>query len=334
MAPQARLMAGQAELRRGHIRRAEEWLRAAIRLDPRLVQAHRELIYIYGTQLRRAEFHAEFTALAQLSNLTFENVFHWGLVRNYSWEPNKMIGPLARFLEADPDDRWTRLALAENYRRMGRSGDAESTLAGLPPDQPEVIDLLARIAMDRSDLEEAERLLARGPSDEPLLARLRGRLALAQGRAKSAHDHFRIALTADPLNRETLLGLAAALVRTGYPEAAKPHRRTAANLDRLNTLVQRATAFGADRDTELLRQLGAACAALDLKDEARAWYRLAIGANPLDSEAQRALYRLTDPDEGRRQPPAPTPPREPAVARDLAPTTSDRAGTPIPSSAQ
>jgi tetratricopeptide (TPR) repeat protein len=283
----------------------------APRRDParaRLVQAHRELIYIYGTQLRRAEFNAEFTALAHLSNLTIEHAFHWCLVRNYSWEPNKMIGPLARLLEADPDDLWTRLALAENYRRMGRSDDAESTLAGVPPDQPEVIDLLARIALDRPDLEKAERLLAGGRSDDPLLARLRGRLALARGRAKSAHDYFRIALAADPLNRETLLGLAAALELIGDPEAAKPYRRTAANLDRLNALVQRATASGADRDTELLRQLGAACAALELKAEARTWYYLAIGANPLDSEAQRALYRLTHPEEGGCQPPAPTPP--------------------------
>src|SRR5262249_27705469 len=42
MAPRARLLAGQAELRRERPRRAEEWLVAAIKLDPRLVQAHRE----------------------------------------------------------------------------------------------------------------------------------------------------------------------------------------------------------------------------------------------------------------------------------------------------
>jgi len=47
--------------------------------------------------------------------------------------------------------------------------------------------------------------------DDPLLARLRGRLALARGGAKSAVAYFRLAFTADPLNRETLFGLAAAL---------------------------------------------------------------------------------------------------------------------------
>ena len=48
LAARARLLAGQAELRRSRVRHAEEWLIAATRLDPRLVQAHRELIYIYA----------------------------------------------------------------------------------------------------------------------------------------------------------------------------------------------------------------------------------------------------------------------------------------------
>ena len=82
LAPRARLLAGQTELRRSRVRYAEEWLIAATRLDPRLVQAHRELIYIYGTQLRRTELNAEFIALSQLSNLTFDNAFQWCLLRS------------------------------------------------------------------------------------------------------------------------------------------------------------------------------------------------------------------------------------------------------------
>ena len=64
-AAKARLLAGQIELRRDRVRRAEEWFLEAIRLDSRLVQAHRELIYIYGMQLRRAELSAQFLALSQ-----------------------------------------------------------------------------------------------------------------------------------------------------------------------------------------------------------------------------------------------------------------------------
>jgi tetratricopeptide (TPR) repeat protein len=298
-APRARLLAGQAELRRGRARHAEMWLTAATRLDPRLVQAHRELIYIYGTQLRRAELDAEFIALSKLSDLTFDNAFHWSLLRSNSWEPAKMIGPLERYLEVDPDDRWSRLALAENYRRMGRSDDALATLVGLSREEPEVIDLLARIELDRHEVDRAERLVATGPPDDPLLARLRGRLALARGDAKSALGHFRIALAGDPRSRETLFGMTAALERAGDTRAAEPYRQAVANVDRLNSLVQRAATRGAREDGRLMRQFGAACAALGLNDLSRAWYKLAIGADPLDAESQQALYRLSDPRVSR-----------------------------------
>jgi len=299
LAPRARLLAGQIELRRSRVRYAEEWLIAATRLDPRLVQAHRELIYIYATQLRRAELNAEFTALSELTDLSFANAFHWGLLRSNSWEPGKEIEGLSRYIEADPRDLWSRLALAENYRRMGRTDDAEQTLTGLPSGKPEVTYLLARIALDRQGREKAERLLANGPKDDPLLARLRGRLALAQGDAMPAAAYFRIAFTAEPLNCETLFGLAAALELLGDPKAALPYRQTAANVDRFNSLIQRAATRGARADSNLIRQLGAACAALQLNAEARAWYKLAISTNPLDSESQEALYRLSHPTRSR-----------------------------------
>src|SRR5262249_21694805 len=87
MATQARFLAGQIELRRDCVRRAEELFLSAIRLDRKLVSAHRRLIYIYGMQLRRAEISAQFRALADLVPLTPDNVFHWCLLRNNSWEP-------------------------------------------------------------------------------------------------------------------------------------------------------------------------------------------------------------------------------------------------------
>ena len=99
----------------------------------------------------------------------------------------------------------------------------------------------------------------------------------------------------DPENHETIFGLLSALAITGDEEAARPLREAARNLDRLNTLIQQAATPEARRNPVLLRQLGAACAALHRDAEARAWYALAIAADPLDSESQRALFRLRDP---------------------------------------
>src|SRR5262245_44020309 len=57
MAAQARLMAGQLELRRQRVRFAEAYFLQALALDPKLISAHSELIFIFGYQLRRTELN-------------------------------------------------------------------------------------------------------------------------------------------------------------------------------------------------------------------------------------------------------------------------------------
>jgi tetratricopeptide (TPR) repeat protein len=306
-APKARLLAGQIELRRDRVWRAEKWFQEAIRLDPGVVQAHRELIYIYGMQLRRAELNAQFLALSQLTPLTSDNVFHWCLLRNNSWEPGEQIATLGRYVAADPADRWSRIALAENYRRMGQTDTAESVLEPLAPDDSEALVIRAQIAIDRQDLDRAERLLASGKQDDSNLARLRGRMALSKRDAPSAIHQFRIAFQAGPDDRETVFGLACALELAHETKAAEPYRELAGNLERLNTLVHRAANRTARDDPALLRQLGDACAALHRGPEARAWYELAIARDPLDSASQRALFRLREPDRSTRPAKRPLP---------------------------
>ena len=309
MASQARLMAGQVELRRDRARHAEELLRAAVRLDPRLAKAHSELIFVYGMQLRRAELNAEFLALSELTQLTPDNVFHWCLLRTASWEPKEMVETLTRYISADPSDRWSRLALAENYRRMGLPTEAESTLSVLPQDDSEAIAIRAQCALELYEQSRAESLLAIGRSDDPALAPLRGRLALARHDGQSALKYFRIAYAADPDSHETIFGLLSAMTLTGEKQAAGELREAAGRLAHLNSLVQRVASPQARRDPKLQRQLGAACAALHRDPEARAWYALAIAGDPLDSEAQRALFRLRDRERADRDAGPSPPPR-------------------------
>lgn len=292
MAPQARLLAGQVELRRHRARIAERLLREAIRLDPGLVQAHRELIYILGYQLRRVELNAEFEALARLADLSFDNVFHWCLLRVAQWEPATAIDELAAFLEADPDDRWSRLALAENERRAGRGRDAEEVLAPLPADDPEATACRVMLLMDQHRQDEAERLLGGVPADVPAVARLLGRIALARRDGAAAARHFQAAEAREPGHRESVFGLVNARTLLGDEAAAGPYRQRGRRIDELNSLLERASAHGSDRDAALLRKLGAACAELGRYPEARAWYKLALAVEPLDAETQQALYRL------------------------------------------
>jgi tetratricopeptide (TPR) repeat protein len=294
-APSARLLAGQIELRRDRVRSAEELFKQAIRLDPRLIQPHRELIYIYGMQLRRAELSAQFLELSQLAPLTAENVFHWCLLRNNSWEPGEAVSTLLRYVSADPADRWSRIALAENYRRMGDTDSAVSVLEPLAPDDYEALVIRAQCAIDRQEQDRAQRLLATGKPGDTKLARIRGRIALSKRDAESAIREFRIAYQADPDDRETVFGLACAFELIHDSQAALPFRELARNLERLNTLVHRAGDRTARADAGLLRELGDACAALHRVPEACAWYEQAIASNPLDSVSQRALHRLREP---------------------------------------
>jgi tetratricopeptide (TPR) repeat protein len=300
----ARLLTGQIERKRDRVRLAEGALLAAIAIDPSLVQPHRELIYIYGMQLRRPELNREFLALKNHKALTFQNAFHWCLLRNNSWEPREAIADLSRFAAADPLDRWSRLALADNYRRMGSDAAAESALASLSPDDKEANLLRIEIALDRQAYDRADEVLAQSPADDPGFARVRGRRALARRDGQSAVRQFRLAYAVDPSSRDTIFGLLSAWELLGNQQEAEPLRRMARNLDRLNTLVLQAARPGADKNTALMRDLGSVCAALHRDDEACAWFELAVARDPLDSAAQQALFRLKRAGEDNRSAPS------------------------------
>jgi len=292
MAARARLLAGQVELRRRRMRRAEVSLREALRLDPTLVQAHRELIYIYGVLLRRVELNAQFRALSAVAPLTYDNAFHWCLTRNSVWEPKELVELLRPCLDADPDDRGVRLALADSLRQVGKRDEADKALSPLPASDPEARASRVRLALDRGDDLGAESLLKDGPEDNAELARLRGRLALAHRDGPAAVRHFRAAYAAEPDHRDTVFGLGQALAMVGDDAAAAPFVAAARHYDALGTLMQRAATAAGRSDPDLMRALGDACETLRRVPEARAWYALAINANPLDAEAQKALYRL------------------------------------------
>jgi tetratricopeptide (TPR) repeat protein len=299
MAAQARLMAGQVELRRHRARFAEQYFRKALQLDPKLVQAHRELIYILGHQLRRPELNAEFLALSRLTELTFDNVFHWCLMRTALWEPSTALKELLLFVQADPGDHWSRLAIADNYRRMGLIDDAETAIAPLPDSDLDALAISVMLAIDRHQDDKAEQLLASVPAGDPTLAKLRGRLALARRNAPSAVRCFQLAYAHAPDDRDALLGLVNALTMIGDDKSAAPLREIAKNFELINSLVQRAAMPSERQNPRLLRDLGAACAAAGRDPEARGWYRLAIARDPLDIESQQALFQIDNRDRSR-----------------------------------
>ena len=303
LAAQARLQAGQLELRRSRYVPAERLLLDSVRLDPKAVQARRELIYLYGMQLRRPELGAMFRDLSKLTPLNYSEVFLWCLTRGVTWDAREVVETQTKCLEADPDDRWARLGLAEALRESSRLDEAERALTPLPESDPKARAARARIALERGDDQGAEAILAAGPADDLDLSLLRGRFALARGDGPEAVRQFRVAHAQSPNLREAVIGLGQALKLSGDEAAAAPLLEEARNHERLGTLVQKAAVEANRDDPALVRDLAAACASIGRYPEARAWYNLAITRDPFDIAAQDGMARLKQ-LEAQAAPPA------------------------------
>jgi hypothetical protein len=78
----------------------------------------------------------------------------------------------------------------------------------------------------------------------------------------------------------------------GEPEAAQPYLRAARDRDRLEWLVENARALSRRDVAKSLRAIGDACRSLRLFPMTRAWYRLALARDPLDTRHQKRLFEL------------------------------------------
>ncbi len=123
---------GMLELERDRARPAEAALLRALSLDPTLAEARLDLINLYTIQSRRRELAAQFRSLAATRTLRFDELYLWCLGRRQDIGPADLAAKLERMLANDPDDRTSRLALAEDLRRLGRLGAADAALGALP----------------------------------------------------------------------------------------------------------------------------------------------------------------------------------------------------------
>lgn len=291
-APMARLLEGQLHLRAGRLVPAEKAYLESIRLDPKIVQARRELIYIYGIQLRRRELRQVFNDLSKIAPLTFQNVFHWCLTRGNDWEPDEIVADMTKFLAADPTDRWSRIALARSLRRLTKFEETQKALEPLPEADPDALAIRVELALDRNQPDKARALLATGPENQFELSILRAQLALADGDFKAAEAQFEIALRIDPGNRDAVVGMARALAASGDREKARTWQEKASRLDKLASLIQEAAKPNGPLDPTLPKRLAEGCESVGHLAEAKAWWGLIAARDPLNPEAQQALYRL------------------------------------------
>jgi tetratricopeptide (TPR) repeat protein len=285
---------GSLEMQRGRFRAAESQLTRALTFDPGRAEARRGLIDLYALQGRPAEIATQVRELARAGTLDFFYLYVWTLGRREGLDPAERAELLERAVQADPQDRISRVALAECLRRLGRLDQAGSALDPLPQPDAEARIARARIALDRGETATAEALLGpvSGAGEYPALAMFRGRLALIRGDAPAAVLQFRLALKAAPEDRDAQAGLGQALLLTGDPEAARPYTQAAHDRDRLEWLVQGARSGRRRNDPATLRKIGEVCLALGRRAEAHAWYRLALSRDPDNADLQSALSHI------------------------------------------
>jgi tetratricopeptide (TPR) repeat protein len=310
-AAQVRLWEGQLELRRRRARAAELSLLRALTIDPSLVEARRDLVYLYGVQRRCDEFSAQLAALAEVAPISLDQMLLWCLIRSAPWHPQEVRHILAAFVQADPGDRASRLALAEAYGALGQHEDVEAVLTHLPATDRDARAILARIAHDHGDHAAVEALLALGPDDHPTLQFFRGRLALLRRDLAAAVRHFRKATAGYPHDPVKLFILGDALVKAGEPAEGQSYLRAASEHENLLKLLERASTEAGRQDLNLLKALGDGYQRVGLIPEARAWYKLALAGDPIDSGVQAALYHLglatRRPDHQQPRPPVQAP---------------------------
>jgi tetratricopeptide (TPR) repeat protein len=311
LAAPSRLLLGQFELRRNRFRAAETALREAMKYDPNMVQAVRELIFILGMQTRRIEIDRAFRKLAKIAPLTRDEVFLWCLTRGSVWEAEELGRVMEKVVEADPEDDWSRFALADALANQGLTQRADAELEKIGTRVLDAVAVRVKLALDRGDVEEATRLLDLAPKrrledagvtpedsreNAAGIWRMRGKLAILRRDGREAADAFQEADRWEPNNRDTIFGLSQALRMVGKPDEAKQYADRAQVLDALSGQLQYASSPQGKADQALPKRLAIICRDAGRVPEARAWLNLAISNDPLDEEAQKLLNTLPGED--------------------------------------
>jgi predicted Zn-dependent protease len=146
---------------------------------------------------------------------------------------------------------------------------------------------------------EVERLTNGQCVDDPVLLRLRARLAISRHDLPAACRDLRAAVAADPHDRVALFQLGDLLAKSGEIDEGRRYLTAAKKHDTLYELIERLSEPGGRDDPRLLATVADASLQVGLRAEARAWYLLALQLDPSSPETQRAIYRLDHEDAGK-----------------------------------
>ena len=228
------------------------------------------------------------TELARLTRSSHHDLFTWSLTHFTHWNPD-IVQDLDGFIAADPDDRYSRLAVVELLLERPEVEEyIKRILAPLPNTDADALALRINLAFNLGRFDEAEAMLAgAGESSQDFQTPRRDGIATSRPRCG---DQAFGALSDEPYDRVSPMQLAQASSSRETRPVPKCIWIGSAGLpalqpDHPHPLARR------ENQVADLAELGRACEEAGLPEEARGWYTLAISIDPLDAD-QPALARL------------------------------------------
>jgi tetratricopeptide (TPR) repeat protein len=306
------LWRGKALLRIGRLDDAEIAWGETLRLDPTSPDAGWGLLEIYYMEGRAQEARRLALRLHEVEPDPHDRVqFLLELVRQDAQSPNP--GWLVQWFEPvvrrNPGELGPTLALGVALVRNGDLGRGLDLLRQAVDEHPESLVAWEALLTGFDEAGEVDGLgqaLDRLPptlAAEPRFARFRGRVAQERQEWAVAAREFRRARLADPDDPKLRYRLSRALRQVGATAEAEPLHRSyqsyQAALGDVRRLYMEANAIktlGVEPRPDLYRRLGDLRERMGLRDEARAWYRLALNEQPDDPVSRAAIERLATPE--------------------------------------
>jgi tetratricopeptide (TPR) repeat protein len=303
---------GKALLRLGAFDQAEAAWAEALRLDPTSPDAGWGLLEIYYLERRTEDARRLALRLYQVEPDPHDRVqLLLELVRQDAQSPAP--GSLVQLLEPavgrNPDELGPALALGLALVRNGdldRGLDLLRRSVDAHPQSPIAWESWLMGLDDAGEIDQLGPSLDRLPptlAADPRFARFRGRLAQERQDWTTAVRELRRALCAEPLDQKLCYRLSRALRQIGATAESEPLDRSyqsyQAALNEVRPLYEEANAIktlGVEPHPDLYRRLGDLRERMSLRDEATAWYRLALAEQPDDPISRAAIERLANPD--------------------------------------
>lgn len=307
VAAQALLARGNAELRLGRLDAAEASWTEALRLDPTIPEAGWSLLELYYLEGRGEEARRLALRLHEVEPDPRDRVqLLLELVRQDAQPPapGSLVAWFEPIVRQNPGEIRASLALGLAHIHVGevdRGLELLGRVVEAHPSRPEAWDAWLTGLDDAGQIETLAKVVDRLPAalaGSPRSARHNARVDQERGDWKAAAAGYRRALAAEPHDQRLEYRLSRALRNVGETAEAdrleRLHRDYTAAVGEARSLYDQANAektLGARPHPVLYRRIAELRERMGLREEAIAWYRLALRDRD-DPAVLEAIERL------------------------------------------